>query len=243
MDNSDREAFVKVMNTACTTLGKPKFDGDSLELYFAILEPYTFEQVQQALFKSLSAQDSKFGITPALIVRFLGVKESRDYGWQDCIEGARNPKTPCDVLARIHIKSFYLNSCENLSLKHRADTFLDDHEERKARAMAGEYTEHEIVTMISRGVKVSSPFMIGMGGIGSNQSLRLRYNWAIQSPLHIENVARIESRKRNGLPNNPEGQKKVLSELKGLLSVDDRPQKAIDSDNAVYKKLMNKAGE
>lgn len=240
MDNSDREAFVKVMNTACTTLGKPKFDGDSLELYFAILAPHSFEQVQQALFKSLSTQDSKFGITPALIVRFLGVKESREYNWQDCIEGARKPKTPCDVLARIHIKSHYLNSYENMSIKHRADTFLDNLEENRARAMAGEYSEHEIVTMISHGVKVSSPFMIGMDSIGSNLALRGRYDQAIQSPLHIENVARIESRERNGLPNNPAGQKKVLSELKGLLSVDDRPQKAIDSDNKVFNELMGK---
>ena len=109
MMDRDRAAFAEIMNTACKTIGKPLFDADSLNLYFGILEPYSFEQVQQALFKSLSSQDSKYGITPALVVKFLGVKEARELTWQDVIEMARKPTTPMAVLARIHIKSHYLN--------------------------------------------------------------------------------------------------------------------------------------
>ena len=190
-----------------------------LNLYFGILEPYSFEQVQQALFKSLSSQDSKYGITPALVVKFLGVKEARELTWQDVIEMARKPTTPMAVLARIHIKSHYLNNFQPMEIKHRADTFLDSLEETKARAMAGDYTEHEIVTMIDHGVKVASPFMAGMQGIGDNQALRLKYEKAIRSPLHLENVARIESRERNGPPPSKEGQVKILSELKTLLKI------------------------
>lgn len=223
---------------------KEPLDEFSMSIYLQSLAPFPADEIRKAITKHISTPvDGNFFPKVSHIVKHIGVRAERDYNWQDVIEGARKPRTPCDVLARIHIKSHYLNSYENMSIKHRADTFLDNLEENRARAMVGEYTEHEIVTMISHGVKVSSPFMIGMDGIGSNQALRLRYNQAIQSPLHIENVARIESRERNGLPNNLEGQKKVLSELKGLLSVDDRPQKDIDSDDAVYKKLMNKAGE
>ena len=222
---------------------KEPLDEFSMSIYLQSLAPFPAEDIRIAITKHISTPvDGNFFPKVSHIVKHIGVKESREYGWQDVIEGARNPKTPCDVLARIHIKSHYLNSYENMSIKHRADTFLDNLEETRARAMVGDYTQHEIVTMIDRGVKVSAPFMVGMESIGSNQALRLKYNEAIQSPLHIENVARIESRERNGLDNNPEGQKKVLSELKGLLS-NESEQAAIDSDKAVYNELMNRGGE
>ena len=190
----------------------------TLGIYLVALSPYSFAEVQLAIQKHIMTPDNgQFFPKVADIVKHLGVKQSRDYGWQDVIEGARNPKTPCDVLARIHIKSFYLDSYENLSLKHRADTFLDNIEEDKARALAGEYTQHEIVTMISHKVKVSTPFMVGMPQCADKGGLRAKYDKAIQSPLHIENVARIKSRERNGLT-DLEGQKKVLNELKGLFN-------------------------
>ena len=227
MNNNDKTAFKEIMNTACDTLGKPRFDANALNLYFSILEPYSFDEVQQALFKSLSSQDSKFGITPALIVKFLGVKETREINWQDVIEMARKPTTPMGVLARIHIKSHYLNNYEPMQIKHRADTFLDGLEEMKARAMSGDYTQHEIVCMIDHGVKISSAFMIGMKPYqqqAENDPLRAKYNLAIQSPAHRENVARIESRVRNELPIDAEGQKKALNSIKALLSADEKPQ-------------------
>jgi len=216
-------------------------DEFSMSIYLQSLAPFPAEEIRKAITKHISTPvDGNFFPKVSHIVKHIGVRAERDYNWQDVIEGARKPKTPCDVLARIHIKSGYLNSCENMSIKHRADTFLDKLEENRARAMTGDYTQHEIVTMIDHGVKVSSPFMLGMESIGSNESLRLKYNKAIQSPLHIENVARIESRERNGLPINQDGQKKVLSQLKGLLSEGETPQSAIDSDKAVFDKLMGK---
>ena len=223
---------------------KEPLDEFSMSIYLQSLAPFPAENIRMAITKHISTPvDGNFFPKVSHIVKHIGVRAERDYGWQDVIEGARNPKTPCDVLARIHIKSFYLDGYENLALKHRADTFLDGLEEDRARAMAGDYTQHEIVTMISHKVKVSSPFMVGMESIGSNEALRLKYNKAIQSPLHLENVARIESRERNGLPIDQDGQKKVLSQLKGLLSEGETPQSEIESDKAVYDKLMNKAGE
>lgn len=223
MNKSDEDQFKAIMNTACAALGKPLFDGEALSLYFAILDSYSFADVQQALFKSLSSQDSKFGITPALIIRFLGVKEVRELSWQDVIEMARKPKTPMAVLARMHIKSHYLNNYEPMQIKHRADTFLDGLEEMKARAMCGDYSQHEIVCMIDHGVKVASPFTEGMQGIGDNIALRERYNLAIQSPAHTENVARIESRKRNDLPMDADGKRKAMNSINALLSIDKKP--------------------
>lgn len=197
---------------------KDPLDGFSMSIYLNSLADFSIEDIRVALSKHIATPtDGNFFPKVSHIVKHIGVKEKRDYNWQDVIEGARDPKTPCDVLARIHIKSHYLNNYENHSIKHRADTFLDGLEELKARALAGDYTEHEIVTMIDRGVKVSSPFMLGMPSIGQNDALRLKYNKAIQSPLHLENVARGESRERNGI-DDLEGKKRVLSEIKGLLN-------------------------
>jgi hypothetical protein len=199
----------------------------AMGVYLVALSEFTFQQIEQAVQKHIMTPDSgQFFPKVADIIKQLGVKPEREYGWQDCIEGARAPQTPCDVLARIHIQSHYLNNFQSMEIKHRADMFIDGQEERKARALAGNYTEHEIVTMIAHDVKVSSPYMKGMPSIGQNADLRLKYDKAIQSPLHLENVARSESKALNGIE-DLDGKKRVLSELKGLLS--DKKQLPADS--------------
>ncbi len=216
MNDNDRENFANIMNLACQSLSKPEFTGDALELYYNILADHSFDDVQKALFKALSDEESKYGISPALIVKHLGVRQKRPINWQDVIEMARQPKTPMGVMARIHIKSYYLNTCENIAIKHRADTFLDGLEEMKARALAGDYTQHEIVCMIDHGVKVASPFMEGMPNIGDNEALRAKYDRALQSPQHLENVARQESRERAGIEPRPQDKLRLANELKKL---------------------------
>ena len=89
-------------------------------------------------------------------------------------------------------------------------------EEMKARALAGHYTPHEIVCMIDHKVKVSSPFMEGMPSIGDNKALRAKYDKALHSPQHLENVARQESRERAGIATDRQGQLRIASELKKL---------------------------
>ena len=224
---------------------KEPIDEFSMSIYLQSLAPFPAEEIRKAITSHISTPtDGNFFPKVSHIVKHIGVREARDLSWQDVIEMARKPTTPMAVLARIHIKSHYLNSYQPMEIKHRADTFLDQLEEMKARAMTGDYTEHEIVTMIDHGVKVSSPFMIGMDSIGQNQALRLKYNEAIRSPLHIENVARIESRERNGLENE-EGKARARAEIaKAMSNPNDKEKQAqIESDKAVYNRLMNKAGE
>ena len=216
MNKSDEYAFKTIMNTTCDALGKPHFDANVLKLYFNVLADHDIDSVQQALFKALSDEQISFGLNPALIVKHLGVRQKRPINWQDIIEMARKPKTPMGVLARIHIKSHYLNNYENLAIKHRADTFLDGLEEMKARALAGDYTQHEIVCMIDHGVKVASPFMEGMPNIGDNEALRAKYDRALQSPQHLENVARQESRERAGIEPRPQDKLRLANELQKL---------------------------
>lgn len=216
MNKSDEYAFKTIMNTTCDALSKPHFDANALKLYFNVLADHDIDSVQQALFKALSDEQISFGITPALIVKHLGVRQKRLINWQDVIEMARKPTTPLGVLARIHIKSHYLNNYENLAIKHRADTFLDGLEEMKARASSGDYTQHEIVCMIDHKVKVSSQFMEGMPSIGDNSALRAKYDKALHSPQHLENVARQASRERSGIATDRQGQLRIANELKKL---------------------------
>lgn len=215
------------MNTVCDAIGKPQFDANALKLYFVVLADYDIDSVQKSLFKALSDEESKYGITPALIVKHLGVRQERKLNWQDVIEAARKPTTPMGVLARIHIKSYNLNNYENIAIKHRADTFMDGLDDMKARALDGDYTEHEIVTMISYGVKVASPFMIGMSATANQDALRAKYNKAIQSPLHLENVARIESRERQGIRDGNSQKKQTIriSDIVNKISADIPPER------------------
>jgi hypothetical protein len=230
--SSDLHPFGEMMNTCCEALGKPKLSADALTLYFALLEPYSLPEVNAALYRAMACPQSSFGLTPALILQFLGAS-TRPLEWEDIIKLARDVGTPeampIGVLARMKLKSSNLKGKDDIKMKADAKHFLDELPKIRERALAGDYTINEIVCMVDHDVKVSGPFMKGMPGCQNMPALEAKYRLALESPMHRANVDRKESMALLGLPINKEGQLKMLAEIKEGLKRE--PVQIVDDTN------------
>ena len=243
MNQNDLEDFTGAVDFAFKVIRKPAIDDpDVLDAWFAVLGRYSLKQVTDALQVAVTHPQSRYGLDPALIVECMGIKEEKELTWKGVIALARNPVTPIGVLARIHIKSFNLNEKKDLDLHYEAQQFLDDLPDMKARALAGNYTQHEVNVMIERGVRPTAPFMDGMPSyqqLEHNDPLRMTFDGAKESDYFKEVLARKESEAQNGL-DNLDGQRKVAEILTGLFPEDKNETAAIESDKQVYNKLMGK---
>lgn len=250
MNDDDYDNFVDAIDRTCKVIRKPAIEEDDvLDAWFEVLRKYDFKQVTDALSALCVHPQSSYGITTALVVECMGIKEERELTWKGIIALARKPDhlaSPISVLARMHIKTFNLNEKQDRELHYLAQEFLDDLPEIKARALAGNYSEHEVSVMIERGVRPTASFMAGMPeykALGSNDPLKLTFEKAKRSDYYQVVKDRNDSARQNGLPINEAGQKKVISELKNLLSENEPDQSAIDSDQSEFDRLMNKAVE
>jgi len=243
MNQSDLVNFIEAVDFAFKVIRKPAIDDtDVLDAWFAVLGRYDLKQVTDALQVAVTHPQSRWGIDPALIVECMGIKEERELTWKGVIALARNPVTPIGVLARMHIKSFNLNEKNDLDLHHLAQEFLDDLPELKAKALAGEYTKHQVEVMIERGVNPGDPLMIGMPSYSpqdDNDPLRLTYRAARDGEYMAEVNARIASHEQNKIENMA-GKKRAQEEMAKLFESKPIDQAAIDSDNKVFNELMGK---
>jgi len=236
MNHDDYDNFLDAIDKTCAVIRKPAIDdSDVLDAWFAVLSKYSFTQVKAAL-SSLSVHpQSSFGITPALIIECMGIVEKSDLTWKGVISLARKPITPIGVLARIHIKSFNLNGEQDVNLHHLAQEFLDDLPEIKARALAGDYSEHEVSVMIERGVRPTAPFMDGMPeykALGGDDPLRLTFEKAKKSDYIRVVNDRKESEVQNGLE-NIDGKRRAQAEMAKLFESDKPDTKQIDNTAAL----------
>ena len=217
MNDNDKSAFKQAMNTCCDVLGKPHFDTGALRVYFAMLEAYDINAVQQALYGVLKDNESSYGLKPALILKHLG-ESCRELSWQDFLTEARSPTCPMGILCRIHVKTFNLDNNEDSKNKYLALSFIDDLKDHKDRALRGDYTVHEVRCMTEHNIPCEMPFMKGMPAPTGQalDKLLVSQQKAVQSPQFIEHLARLESRHRAGLEPSPQGQLRIANELKKL---------------------------
>ena len=219
--DKDFNNFLTAIDHTAKVIGKKYVDDDVAGAWFSVLEAYSFENVTKALSKLVLHPDSKWGITPALIVECMSITEEREMTWQMVVNEGRKPVTPMGVMVRLYaIKSFEFNNSPDHHLKEKAMCFLDSLPEYKARALSGDYTKDEMIVMIDKNIDPTSPFCKGMPKYQPLEHLdpmRISYRAALDSPVHKENVARAKSREQNGI-DNPEGRLKVQAELKKLFA-------------------------
>ncbi len=217
MNDNDKSAFKQAMNTCCDVLGKPHFDTSALRVYFAMLEAYDINAVQQALYSVLKDNESSYGLKPALILKHLG-ESCRELSWQDCLKEAREPTTPMGILCRIHVKTFNLDNNEDSKNKYLALSFMDDLKDHKERALRGDYTVHEVRCMTEHNIHCGMPFMKGMPAPSGEalDKLFITQQKAVESPQYIEHLARLESRARAGIEPRPQDKLRLANELQKL---------------------------
>ena len=161
MNDSDRGVFLEFMNTISDYYGKPKLGEHVLEIYFNGLREYSFDQVKGATSKHMTSSNGG-----QYMPKISDIKKHIDGGMfthDEVLSAARLKNTPMGILCRIQIGTYDLeHQTDMFYLKQRAQECLDKMDEWKARAVNGDYTDHEVFTMLKHEVNPEKPFHTGL---------------------------------------------------------------------------------
>lgn len=138
---------------------KPPSTG-TINLYVMSLTGYTQEQVEAAAAKHM--QNTKNGQFMPKVADILKYINGIDLTTDQIIGMARLKQCPLGIMAAIKIGSGDLKNQDSFYLKQRAEEVLQLLPEWKAKANNGEYSEHELRTMIKYDVNPASPFHAGL---------------------------------------------------------------------------------
>jgi len=141
-----------------------------------------------------------------LIKHIDGGEITSDY----IVAAARLADTPLGVLARIHIGTWDLDNLNSFDLKQRAAECLQLLANWKARAMEGEYRDHEISMMVKHGVSPTQPFAMGLAGPQNAPKLVSRIMKVSATDRHKELLeTRYGADDAESIPYSPEFIKKA----------------------------------
>jgi hypothetical protein len=208
MVESDFSRFIGVWDNLLIAYGKQANQPDSFyKIMFTVLSDYSIDQIEFAAIKHMKNPDNgQFMPKPADIVKILdGATLTTD----QVLCEARARETPFGVMAAASIGSWNLNNLSERDLKPYALEVLRKVDDWKVLHGDGEYSDHQMLTMIKHGVKPNQPFMTGMMPPKNIYQLREQYSRVKNSKAYLEISERIESDRRSQMPSNPEGVKKI----------------------------------
>jgi hypothetical protein len=188
MDNQDKQSFKKLFDDMAGYYDKPELSQGVLGIYFAALERFSIEQVRHAANKHI--QDDKHGPFFPKVANIVFHLEGGGITNDGIIAAARLKQTPLGILCCIQIGTMSLASGDSFHLRQRAEECLQLLPEWKARALSGDYTDHEISIMIKHDVDPCQPFTIGLARPTSTPALRSRLEAIKDTPRHKFLLAR-----------------------------------------------------
>lgn len=161
MINSEMPEFIKFMNTITEYYGKDPLSGMIIEIYFNGLSDYSFDQVKGATSKHMT--DPANG---QFLPKIADIKKHIDGGVMSAdsiLAAARMRSTPLGILCLIQIGTYDLeHQSDMFYLKQRAQECIDLLPEWRERAVLGDYSDHEIRTMLKHKVNPEKPFYTGL---------------------------------------------------------------------------------
>jgi len=171
--NNEMPMFINFMNTITEYYGKPKLSGPIIEIYFKGLIDYSFDQVQGATSKHMTDPSSG-----QFLPKIADIKKHIDGGaitHDEVLSAARLKSTPLGILCRIQIGSYDLeHQTDMFYLKQRAQECIDKMEGWKSRSITGNYTDHEVLTMLNNHVNPENPFHIGLQPPNMSEENKMR---------------------------------------------------------------------
>lgn len=183
MDDSNKLEFKELMDATSEYYQKDRLSKMALQIYFSALSRFTIDQVQEAI--SLHIQDSKSGQFYPKAVDIIRHLEGGDLTTDKVISEARLKRTPLGVLCAIQIGSWDLkNQADMFYLKQRAEECLQLLPSWKSRALAGEYTDHELSIMLKHDVNPAAPFQAGLPAPECASQIAKRASTIAETPLH-----------------------------------------------------------
>lgn len=172
MNSTDKRAFKSLMDGLSEYYQRENLSNVALGIYFDALARLEFEQISYAASKHVQSASGQFYPKAADFIRHI---EGHGLTHDQIIAAARMAKTPLGVLCRIHIGHFDLeHNSDMFYLKQRAEECIQLLDEWKRRALAGEYTDHEISIMLKRGVNPTSPIHDGLPAPTNRQAISQR---------------------------------------------------------------------
>ncbi len=157
MDNETH--FKQTMAIISTTYDK-ELSEEKIGIFWLLLGKYPVDQIRAALIKHIEhPSDGKWMPKPSDIIKHIN---GFDLSTDQIIAMARLKNCPLGVMAAIQIGSYDLDNQDSFYLKQRAEEVLQLIPEWKEKANNGEYSEHQLRTMIKYDVEPASPFHAGL---------------------------------------------------------------------------------
>lgn len=183
MDDSNKHEFRDLINATSEYYRQDNLSTMAMRMHFAALQKYSIDQIQTAISKHIQSQKhGQFFPKAADIIRMI---EGGEITADNVIAAARLKETPFGILCRIHIGHYDLeHNTDMFYLKQRAEECLQKLPGWKARAQAGEYTDHEISIMIKHQVDPVRPFINGLPAPRDAAGLRLRVQEVSNTQKH-----------------------------------------------------------
>ena len=222
MNPSDKKAFKNMMDGLSDVYQrKEKISDVALRLYFSSLQDFSLDQVAVAITRHLKDKASgQFFPKPSDIERHI---TGKDPTADEIVAAARLANCPMGVMARMHIGTWDLQNQDAFYLRQRAEEVIQLLPEWKARANAGEFTQHELSVMVKYKIDPSGPFFLGQMRPAAHQLISQKVS-ALPPP-------EPEQKPEIDIEPNPENRKRLNELIKGLLS-DPEPEKPTDKPKA-----------
>ena len=213
------------MKDLCDYYDKPELSNGVLLMYFNSLINFDLDQVSQAITKHIETPER--GRFFPKIADFKRILEGGEITPDMVLAAANGKRTPFGILARIFIGSWDIAHMGSYDLRRRAIECQDMIPEWCERAARGEYTEHELRTMIANNVNPLAPFTNGISGPVCSEALTLRIesiksNRAERLMLESQEAGKIKDE-----PVNLEQQRLIFKKIRDAL---DQPMEPIDEN-------------
>jgi len=141
VNDTDFDAFAEAWSAAYESCSRGKVPSPgAMNLAFDALSIYSLNQITAALTRHIRSTESKFGLTPADVVRQIdGETPTAD----QIIGAAQKPRTALAAFCRAEIGSWNLDNWTAYQLKPMAEHCISMIPEWRQRIARGELTDHE----------------------------------------------------------------------------------------------------
>lgn len=180
MDKQDFGAFVKAVDITCKNIRKPAIvDDDVLQGWFAVLAQYRLDQVRVALNALVLDQESKYGITPALIDKHIPDKAVSINAKPETVMSiqakAKVKKCPLGIIAALYIQPRSYTDMSSFDRNQVAAEFLELLPQVEMDVQQYGYTDHALKMMVKYEVNPTSSFRPGIAGPADEEATRAQY--------------------------------------------------------------------
>jgi hypothetical protein len=171
------------MNATTEYYGKQNLSDVVIEMYFNGLLEYSFDHVKHAISRHM--RDANSGQWLPKVADLIRHIEGGQVTHDQVLGAARLATSPLGILCRIQIGTFDLeHQTDMFYLKQRAEECLALLDEWKARAIEGDYTDHEISIMVKHGVDPCEGFYPGLPSPKNKSALFHRVEGVKSTPRH-----------------------------------------------------------